>query len=95
MHLIQIYFRLVIGQAKYTKTIWVESVPKAGELLKVAQSSFIVTEVEHDLDAYENEEFKHGSFCITVKAKINDAVYSLEDRPSVVGEVMRAGWKGK
>lgn len=88
MNLNPVYFKVLVGDRKFVKIIFLIFLPQVNDLLKIANHSFVITEVEHNLDAYVSEDFKQGSFCVAIKAKLNKE----SDFYAISNDLFSAGW---
>jgi len=79
MNLILVMYNLDIGYARFLKQISVQRVPSKGEHLKVENVSFVVVEVEQDMDAYIKRDYESGSSCEYVRAVINENCHDIND----------------
>jgi hypothetical protein len=92
-----VYFKLTVDDRDFTKVISVSNIPQVGCLLKAANNSFVVEPQGHeqDLDAYAAKEYEHRSFCDSVRACLNERLYSGDDHPEVIEDLLKAGWAEK
>lgn len=93
MLLIPMFFHLKVGNEKYLKQRSLHFIPQTGDLLKIANHSFKVIEVEHDLDAYEGKEYEHGCPCHSIKAIPSEGMYAPDELYSIHEDIKSDGWK--
>ncbi len=93
MLLINVFFHLKIGNEKYLKQEEIHFIPRVGDHLKIVNHSFVVEEVEHDLDGYSSKDYKMGCACHSIKAAPSERMYTPDDFHSLNEEIQKAGWK--
>ncbi len=93
MNLILVMYHLEIGNEKFLKQISVQRVSLKGEHLKACNFSFIVAEVEQDLDAYAERNYEAGASCESVRAVINEGCHEESDYEEIKKSLITAGWR--
>lgn len=84
-------YHVSVGQSKFLTHFSVHSIPRVGDFLKILNYSFIVIEVEQDLDAYKGKDFEHGIPCNSVTAVLNYKIYSGDDYINIIEEFISSG----
>ncbi len=93
MNLILVMYNLKIGSEKFLKQISVQRVPLKGQYLKVNNISFVIVEVEQDIDAYSEKEYESGLSCESVRAIINKDCHDKRDYEEIKKSLIVAGWR--
>ncbi|HSE56822.1 MAG TPA: hypothetical protein VLB02_01925 [Candidatus Paceibacterota bacterium] len=95
--MIKVFYKLLIGNTSFTKVCKVHSVPAEGTLLKAANFSFKVFEIEQDLDVYISDGVELGQFSDSVKANFNDEweMPSGSRLKKLFEDLTKAGWEQK
>ncbi len=93
MNLILVMYTLEVGNKKFLKQIYVQRTPLKGEYLKVCNASFVVAEVEQDIDAYTERNYKPGSSCESVRAIINKDCHDIRDYEEIKKSLIVASWR--
>lgn len=83
---------------KLTRTLEVQIIPQIDNgmgksRLRICNISFIVTDVEQDLDRYTFNEHRKGFACYRVTATINTEKHLPEKYQELTNELIGGGWK--
>lgn len=92
----KVYVKVFFPEHKivFGKIVELPQIPQTLSLLKICSHSFIVSEVEHDIDGYVNKEYENGVFCDTIKAELNREINPLskEEQQTLQKEFVKNGW---
>jgi len=92
MNLIPVSYVLKVGKQDFVKQVFVNFIPSVGTYLKIFNFSFVVREIEQDLDSYHDRFCFNGMSCESVRAEINESCHDENDCLIIVENLLQNGW---